>query len=85
MANIKEQYHIPYNMQSCHTMVINNYALEGHIPIEAITKLLEEQPAIDGIALPGMPAGSPGMPGVKTEPFAIYTLANDQTNLFMTL
>ena len=46
------------------------------MPSEAIMKLLKERPAIDGIALPGMPAGSPGMPGLKTEAFIIYTITD---------
>ncbi len=82
MASIKKQYNIPSNMESCHTAVIGNYFIEGHMPIEAITKLLEEQPDLDGIALPNMPAGSPGMPGVKKEPFVIYGIKNGEISEF---
>lgn len=72
-------------MGSCHTAVIADYFVEGHIPIEAIEKLLEEKPGIDGIALPGMPTGSPGMPGQQTEAFKIYALSAGTASEFMTM
>ena len=59
---IKKKHNIPGEMQSCHTSVVGKYFIEGHVPIEAINKLLKDQPDIDGIALPGMPMGTPGMP-----------------------
>jgi hypothetical protein len=61
------------------------YFLEGHVPLEAVGKLLNIRPAVDGIALPGMPAGSPGMGGVKTEPFTIYSSTNGVASVFMRL
>lgn len=61
---------------SCHTAIIDGYAVEGHVPIEAIEDLLAARPAIDGIALPGMPAGSPGMPGPKAAPFEVVTVSD---------
>ena len=85
MQSIKDMYQIPMGMQSCHTAIIGNYFVEGHVPVEAINKLLEEQPDIDGIALPGMPAGSPGMPGIKAEPFKIYAIKDGNISLFMTI
>jgi len=54
------------------------YFIEGHIPIEAINKLLTEKPEINGIALPQMPSGSPGMPGFKLSPFKIHSVKNGQ-------
>ena len=48
-------------MRSCHSAQIDNYTIEGHVPIESIKKLFKEKPSIKGIALPGMPPGSPGM------------------------
>lgn len=83
MYSIKKKYQIPQNMGSCHTVVIGDYFVEGHVPIEAIAELLEEKPDIDGIALPGMPSGSPGMPGRKTEDFIIYALSNGVPSEFM--
>ena len=84
-AEIKESLDIPEEMWSCHTSVVGGYFVEGHVPIEAIRKLLEEQPQIDGIALPGMPSGSPGMGGDKAEPFTIYSIVDGETEEFMTL
>lgn len=77
MSQIKSQFGIPSELQSCHTIIIGDYFVEGHIPIDAINKLLEEKPDIKGIAMPGMPSGSPGMPGSKTEDFVIYAVNHD--------
>jgi len=79
VSAIKSEYNIPSELQSCHTAVIGDYFVEGHIPIEAIDKLLEEQPDIAGIAMPGMPQGSPGMPGTKMQDFTIYSVNHDGT------
>ena len=80
---IKEQLGMPEEMHSCHTTVIGDYFVEGHVPVEAIKRLLEEKPAIDGIALPGMPAGSPGMSGEKEGPFTIYVIVDGQATEFL--
>jgi hypothetical protein len=82
---IKKKYNIPLKMQSCHTTILGKYFIEGHVPIEAINKLLKEQPDIDGIALPGMPTGTPGMPGEKEEPYVIYQLVDGKPSVFMTI
>ena len=84
-VEIKESRGIPPDMRSCHTGIVGEYFVEGHVPVEAIRKLLDEQPAIEGIALPGMPAGSPGMGGEKTEPFVIYSIVDGRVDEFMTL
>ena len=83
LHSIKKKYNIPLEMQSCHTTILGKYFIEGHVPIEAINKLLKEQPDIDGIALPGMPVGTPGMPGEKEEPYVIYQLVNGKSSVFM--
>lgn len=81
-----EQYGIDGMHQSCHSSEIGGYFVEGHIPAEAIQKLLTEQPAIDGIAMGGMPAGSPGMGGDQVENFVIYGyLDGISTGVFMTI
>ncbi len=85
LTQIKQQYNIPKNMESCHTTIIMDYFVEGHVPIEAVNKLLEEKPNIDGIALPGMPSGSPGMPGAKKETWTIYAIKNGEISEFMVL
>ncbi len=84
---IKKEKNVPWAVQSCHTAVFNDeYVIEGHVPLEAVNKLLAERPSVLGIALPGMPTGSPGMGGFKKEPFKIYTF-NSSSNyeLFTTL
>jgi len=85
LHSIKQKYNIPVEMQSCHTTILGKYFIEGHVPIEAIKKLLKEKPDIDGIALPGMPIGTPGMPGDKDEPYVIYQLIDGKSSVFMTI
>ena len=85
MSEIKEKFGIPQQLQSCHTSEVGGYVVEGHIPIEVINKLLTEKPQIQGIALPGMPSGSPGMPGPKAGPFVIYTLGGAEGEVYMTI
>ena len=58
---IKNKYQITNNLRSCHSAQIANYTIEGHVPIKSINKLFKENPNINGIAVPGMPLGSPGM------------------------
>jgi hypothetical protein len=82
---LKDSLGIPYELGSCHTALVGGYFVEGHVPVEAIRKLLDERPAIDGIALPGMPAGSPGMPGQKDGDWVIYAVADGAVTEFMTL
>lgn len=77
LAKTKEKYNVPRDVESCHTMDIGEYYVEGHVPREAIGKLAEKTPDIAGIALPGMPRGSPGMPGEKTEEFVIHAISED--------
>ena len=85
LHTIKQKYTIPLEMQSCHTTILDKYFIEGHVPLEAINKLLKEKPNIDGIALPGMPIGTPGMPGDKDEPYVIYQLVDGKFSVFMTI
>jgi hypothetical protein len=85
LTEIKDELNIPEEMRSCHTAKVGEYFVEGHVPVEAIRKLLEEQPPIGGIALPGMPPGSPGMGGAKEEPFTIYAIVDGEAEEFVTL
>jgi hypothetical protein len=71
VGGIAERMHVRANMGACHTALIGGYVVEGHVPVEAITKPIAEKPDVIGIATPGMPQGSPGMSGPK-EPFTIY-------------
>ena len=86
LDDIKKRNGIPSELWSCHTSIVDGYVVEGHVPIEAIEKLLSEKPNIKGIALPGMPSGTPGMPGPKTEKWEIRSLNEDGTvGTFMTI
>ena len=85
LHTIKQKYNIPVEMQSCHTTIMGKYFIDGHVPFEAVNKLLKEHPDIDGIALPGMPIGTPGMPGDKDEPYVIYQLKDGKSSVFMTI
>ena len=77
MSLISQQNGVPEKLAGCHTMLVGGYVVEGHVPVGAINKLLNERPNIKGISLPGMPEGSPGMTGVKTEPFTIYEISDE--------
>lgn len=81
---IKKKYSVPQAFEGCHTILVGGYVVEGHVPATIIRKLLKERPAITGIALPGMPAGSPGMGGRKSEPFVVYELSNGSPKVFAT-
>lgn len=76
LTAIKQSKNVPTDGASCHTSVIGDYVVEGHVPLEAIEKLLTESPDIAGIGLAGMPIGTPGMPGVKRAPYEIYQLSD---------
>ena len=77
LAEISRKAGIPSELQGCHTAFLGDYVVEGHVPVEAIRKLLAERPAIKGIVLPGMPEGSPGMSGTNAAPFTIYAIPQD--------
>ncbi|ERJ17882.1 hypothetical protein T35B1_15416 [Salinisphaera shabanensis T35B1] len=77
LASVNRQHAVRRQLSSCHTSLIGDYVVVGHIPEPVIAQLLRERPDIRGISLPGMPTGSPGMPGQQKEPFAIRTLAGE--------
>lgn len=77
LTQISRKAGVPEEMQGCHTMFIDGYVVDGHVPVTTVRKLLSEKPAIAGITLPGMPLGSPGMGGEKQEPFTIYAVTKD--------
>lgn len=58
---VKTEYKVPIELQSCHTAIVDGYVIEGHVPVDAIERLLSERPDIIGLAVAGMPPGSPGM------------------------
>jgi len=79
---IKRQHGVPAPLEGCHTTLVDGYVVEGHVPVNTLIRLLTEKPAIKGISLPGMPAGSPGMFGDKTEPFTIYEIADGPAKVY---
>jgi hypothetical protein len=69
---VKVAVGLPAQLASCHTAKVGNYAIEGHVPADVIARLLREHPSdIAGLAVPGMPAGSPGMEGMGKEPYDV--------------
>lgn len=83
---IKPEYGIKPYYASCHTAIIGDYVVEGHVPVQAIQKLLDEQPKVKGITVPGMPIGSPGMEGPNSVSYDVYTFNHDGTlQKFMTI
>ena len=86
LAEIDRKAGISEELEGCHTMFIGDYFVSGHVPLEAVQKLLAEHPDIKGITLPGMPNGSPGMFGKKEGPFTIHAIAKDgSSSVYMTI
>ncbi len=73
LSAVKQKYGVKPELESCHTGVVNGYTVEGHVPADLILKMLKEKPAIAGIAVPGMPSGSPGMEGGAKEKYDVLT------------
>jgi len=80
---VKQRHNVPEKLYACHTAVIDGYVIEGHVPADVILKLLKEKPAVLGLAVPGMPVGSPGMEGGKPEPYNVFTFdKNGKTSVY---
>ena len=77
LDQIKQQNGVSPKLGACHTARVGNYVIEGHVPAQDIKRLLAEKPAVAGLAVPGMPAGSPGMEGPSKEPYNVYTFNED--------
>ena len=71
MNAIKTTMGVPANLQSCHTAIVGNYVFEGHVPADLVKKLLAEKPVARGLAVPGMPNGSPGMEGPTKDKYDV--------------
>jgi len=80
MQAVKDKYNVPKNMASCHTAIVNGYVIEGHVPARDIKALLNIKPNIVGIAVPGMPAGTPGMEMGRTKADAYKVIGFDKNN-----
>ena len=74
LSAVKKKQGVPSKATSCHTAVVDGYALEGHVPASEVRRLLKERPAVAGLAVPGMPLGSPGMDfGSTKQPYDVLS------------
>lgn len=76
-SDYRAKFGIPERFGSCHTGVVNGYALEGHVPAADIHRLLKQKPQAAGLAVPAMPMGSPGMEGARQDPYDVYLVKKD--------
>ncbi|MER8547893.1 DUF411 domain-containing protein [Mesorhizobium sp. M0598] len=77
LSQISAGLGVPAQLQGCHSVVIGDYVVDGFVPVDLVKKMLTERPQITGIAMAGMPMGSPGMGGEKTETWKIYAFTKD--------
>lgn len=77
IMSIKVDAGVPTPMSSCHTALVDGYVVEGHVPAEHVKRLIADDPEIAGIAVPGMPVGSPGMEGPNAQPYQILSFTRD--------
>ena len=77
MDAVKKAHGVSPQQASCHTAVVEGYVIEGHVPASDVEKLLTERPKAKGLAVPGMPGGSPGMEGAAKEPYSTILFKND--------
>ena len=79
LDEIRAHFGVPTRYAACHTAVLRGYVIEGHVPAKDIQRLLLDKPVARGIAVPGMPVGSPGMEGPNPEPYEVLLLHADGT------
>jgi len=84
LTSVRADNGVPPEAASCHTVIIDGYAVEGHVPVEAIDKLLAERPSIDGIAIPGMPTNAPGMGEPDGNPIEVVSFTGGHVGPFVT-
>ena len=82
MTSIKRENGIPQKLSSCHTALVDGYVVEGHVPAADLKRLLEERPKVAGIAVPGMPMGSPGMEGPHPERYQVISFGESGVSVF---
>lgn len=70
-SGYRAKFGVPDQLGSCHTAAVGGYAIEGHVPAREIKRLLAEKPNAKGLAVPGMPKGSPGMEGPVSDPYDV--------------
>jgi len=73
LSLLKQKHGVADELQSCHTALVDGYVVEGHVPAEVVRRMLKERPQIAGLAVPGMPMGSPGMEGPTKERYDVLT------------
>jgi hypothetical protein len=78
LSTVKTKYKVPAELQSCHTAIVDGYIIEGHVPVAEIERLLTERPDILGLAVAGMPPGSPGMDEEAGPPQPFDVIAFDE-------
>ena len=85
MNPVKAVIGVPRHLQSCHTAVVDGYVVEGHVPADLISRMLTEKPDIKGLAVPGMPMGSPGMEGPRKDVYDVLTFDGEgRTSIYAT-
>ena len=84
LMSIKLDAGVPTSNSSCHTALVDGYVVEGHVPADVIKRLLAERPEIAGVAVPGMPTGSPGMEGPGAKPYDVLTFDRQGRNTVYT-
>jgi hypothetical protein len=80
LDSVKNQAAIPEELRSCHTAMVGGYVIEGHVPAADVERLLAGRPDARGLAVPGMPSGSPGMENGTIEPYDVLLLNRDGTS-----
>jgi len=70
---VKDRHRVPRDLRSCHTALVGNYVIEGHVPADLVQKLIREQSKLAGLAVPGMVTGSPGMEGAWKDPYDVIS------------
>ena len=79
---IKRENAVPPRLSACHTAFVEGYVIEGHVPAQDVKRLLAERPAVSGLAVPGMPIGSPGMEGPNPERYDVLAFDGSDTSVF---
>ena len=77
MAPVKARMGVPRHLQSCHSARVGGYVVEGHVPADDIARLLKDKPQVKGLAVPGMPMGSPGMEGPRKDAYEVLSFQDN--------
>lgn len=83
LPSVRKRLGVPADLAACHTAEVSGYTLEGHVPASAVQRLLADRPKARGLAVPGMPIGSPGMEGGHPQPYAVVLFGPAGRTTFM--